>query len=385
MYSNFLDIQKSKNLKQMKQIFRSAVLASLVIAMSCSKDDNTANEEQMDEVAEQLENKPLEANEVSNDLVIQGGTKTDGVPPTPNEAISLDLSAAGKTAFLNEGFDIPLSSDGTIVGAYLQIKANDGTVADSYFDVNIASNVSGKRVVRDLKNLKDRSEVSAKVDEVNLDVDFGAGIEPGTFCYVICVYDADGNISAPEEVCVTVESWGGNSATVGNWEYTKEEVTQQGETSIQEVGEPDCYDNTVYCMDQSQFEVSVCYVQEYGKLELKSDGTFNLDFKGQDDNFDYEASATQCEAVFGEAFAYRLQAGGNWAYVDDESRLTLVAYSFTTEELGESDSENLASGDGDLIFDGKVEVNGDSFVIIEEDDYDGDGVIDEVYKYYFEK
>jgi hypothetical protein len=44
----------------------------------------------------------------------------------------LDLANSGKTALLDEGFDVSLNSDAEITGAYIQVKSKDGTVSDSY-------------------------------------------------------------------------------------------------------------------------------------------------------------------------------------------------------------------------------------------------------------
>ncbi len=295
----------------MKIIFRTAALAALVVAASCGKDKVDAIAEQLEEQAEQLENTPLEANAVTDNVVIPGGSKKEGVPPTPNNAISLDVSAAGKTAFLNEGFEIPIKSDGDIVGAYLQFKSKDGILGEGYHDIDIASNTTAAKTTANKNSIRSKIKkgtlrTTSKVDDVNLDIDFNAKIEPGTFCYVICVYDGEGNISAPSEVCVTVESWGGSSAVVGKWSLVKEEYSEEGESKVFNVGDPDCDEWTASCPEnQGEFEISVCYTQEYGSLELKSDGSFAIDFKGMDGNYDYEASQLACEAIYKDPTVYR--------------------------------------------------------------------------------
>ncbi len=368
----------------MKIIFRSALVAALLIATSCGKDDDGGNSSQLEEQAEQLEQTPLEANTVADNVLIEGGSKMEGMPPTPNGAISLDISKAGETAFLNEGFNIPLSSDGDIVGAYLQFKSNDGTVADSYYDIDISSDFSFKKAAKRSIFKKNIDQLVAKVDEANVDVDFNAQIEPGTFCYVICVYDQEGNISNPSEVCVTVESWGGSDAVVGKWELVKEEYTYEGETNVYNLGDPDCDEWTSSCENGEEVEMSVCYTQEYGILELKSDGSFVIDFKGSDQNYDEEAF-NQCELAYTDDTVFRYQSNGNWAYVSSEDRLTLVEYSYSIDEDGETETGTAENGDADLVYDGTAQINGNSFILIEVDDYDGDGVTDNTYKYYFEK
>lgn len=368
----------------MKTIFRTIAVAALVITASCGKDKVEAIIEEFDEQTEQLEQTPLEANTVSDNVLIAGATKEEGAPPTPNEAISLDTSNSGGTAFLNEGFEISLNSDSDIVGAYLQFKSNDGTLADGYHDINIASNISGKKFIGKSKNKKDAFSRTAKIDNTNLDIDFNAQIEPGTFCYAICVYDGQGNISAPSEVCVTVESWGGSAAVVGKWSFVKEEITENGETEVFSLGDPDCDEWTALCNNGQELEMSVCYTQEYGILELKSDGSFVIDFKGVDQNYD-DAAFGECELVYTDDTVYRYQSAGNWAFVADEMRLTLVEYSYTTEEDGTTETENVEEGNAELIYDGVAQVSGNSFVLIEEDNGIGDGTNDYTYKFYFEK
>ncbi len=370
----------------MKKSITTALIAGAIIMASCSKDDKETDGGISDDAVEQLENTPLQADEVSDNMIILGATKNDGAPPTPNDGISLDLSGAENTAFLSEGFNIPLSSNGSLVGAYLQIKTNDGELADSYFDIDITANQAGKSSVSSiLKSWKEKRGLTKKEDEVVLDVDFEAAIEPGTFCYVLCVYDGEGNISNPQEVCVTVESWGGNSAAAGKWNYVKEEITRQGETEVYRVDEPDCYEFSDFCANQEEYQASECYTLDYGILEINADGTFSLDFKGEDENLNYEASYEQCEAVYDAKTIYRVQTSGYWAYVDAENRLTLVGYDFSIEEQGSSESETLGNGEGELVYDGTAIFDGNMLSIVEEEDDDDDGISDSRYEYFFEK
>lgn len=371
----------------MKTFFKSAVLAFLLVLSSCGTDDASLSNEEINEQAEQLESTPLEANQVSNNVNIKGGTKEEGMPPTPNEAISLEVSNAGTTAFLGEGFEVSLNSDADILGVYIQFKAKDGSVADSYYDVNIDVNSSNKqgKPVRALKTKQHTlNSLSNKADDVILDVDFGSQILPGEFCYVLCVYDIQGNISAPQEVCATVESWGGYSEMAGTWRLVKEEETYDGETSISYVGIENCETETYECSNGIAYEASECYTPEYGTVIVNSDGTYTADFKGVDRVLAYEASAQNCEAVY-EDQVYRHQSEGNWAYVAEEGRLTIVEYMYSNEENGEVESVTLEPGDAELIIDGNIVISGDSFFITESEDYNGDGIIDEVNKYYFEK
>ncbi|WP_396591025.1 hypothetical protein [Allomuricauda sp. R78024] len=361
-------------------------LALVVTLAACSKDSESDND-QNDQAIEELENTPLQANEVANNVVIQGGTKNDGTPPTPNEAISLDVSASSKTALLGEGFEVSIDSDAAITGAYLQFKANDGTMADSYYDIDINANSSSAKSLKRFmgKNGKNVSLITAKEDDDTLDVDFNSNIEPGTFCYVICVYDADGNISAPQEVCVTVESWGGNGNLVAEWNLTKEEYPgEEGGIDIDLAGVSECDTNTATCSNEMTLEFEECYLVEFGSITFKEDGTYEYEYKGGEDYLDYNTSIESCEASYIE-YVYHYTSFGNWAYVADEKRLTIVEYSYNDAGTDGEGEQTYQPGDGELLYDGFIELDGNSLIITESFDDDGDGIFEEVFKAYFEK
>ncbi|SHG76218.1 hypothetical protein [Flagellimonas flava] len=360
----------------MNNNLKTLTLATLVLLASCSKDESSSPNTDNDQAIEALEQTPLEIDVVSDNVVIAGGQKETGTPPTPNEAISLDVSKASKTALLGEGFEVPLSSDGVITGAYIQFKSNDGTVSDTYYDIDLAANSSNKATGK-----KGRfSSRTAKEDtEVELDVDFNTNIEPGTFCYVICVYDAEGNISAPEEVCVTVESWGGNSAISGSWNIKKYEDTYDGETTIEIIGEKNCDEYSTYCiLDESYKSVTECETLDAAVLILNEDGSYVAESSGVDEFLDNAVFEETCDVTYKE-YDYSYRGEGNWAYVADTKRLTIVEYKYTETYKEETDTEVLDAGEGELVFDGIIELDGNSMIINE--DF-GQG---ETYIVYFEK
>ena len=351
----------------MKNLFISGALALLVLA-SCSKEENDAAELEIEQQAEALEDTPLDVNTVSENVSIKGGVKNTGTPPTPNEAISLDLSEDNKNALLGEGFDVSFTSDASIVGAYVQFKANDGTVSDSYYDVNLIENNTYDKASKKTKSLKSGkiNTQASKDGESTIDIDFGSKIEPGTFCYVLCVYDAQGNISAPSDVCVTVESWGGNSDLVASWSLEKSGSTYNGTTETELIGEEDCYEYTQYCSLEDTYKtVKECDTFEYAKLLLNADGTYIVDSKGNDTVIDDDLFDTTCEVKY-QTFEYSYKGEGNWAYNSDTKRLTIVEYKYTDTYLGESTVEILEAGDGELVFDGIIDLEGNSLIIREE-------------------
>ncbi len=362
----------------MKIILRSAVMAALLIVAACGKDEANNIAEELEQQAEEFESRPLEANVVSDNVVIKGATKENGEPPTPNGAISLDVSNTTKTALLGEGFNISIDSDANVTGAYIRFKENDGDVSDSYYDVNVASNYSGKKAIKSDSKKHNKSSKSKEDSDVTLDVDFDANIEPGTFCYEICVYDAEGNISNPQEVCVTVESWGGNKDVVAKWSMSKIEDFYGMEIYTDVIGEKDCDDYQEYCSQTGMYvEVTECETYEYTYLNLNADGTFYIDQKGEDETLDEEAFEESCEPKYLK-YDYRYESEGNWAYVAETKRLTLVEYKYKELFEGETEEDVNEAGQGELIFDGKAELDGNSLIIIET-------FGDETAKYYFTK
>ena len=371
----------------MKHNFKFLALAILIVIASCSKDETSSSPNENDQAIETLEKTPLAANDVADNVVISGSIKNEGTPPTPNEAISLDISNSSGTAFLNEGFEVSLNSDADIAGAYLQFKSNDGEVSDSFYDIDINANAFGKEGVKISKISEHLSKRTSKNDDKEtLDVDFTEQLEPGTFCYLICVYDADGNISAPEELCVTVEAWGGFGDLVGEWNYVRQEITFEGETEVFEFDDPDCDVWTIDCQNnQGTVEVSSCFGVFDAVLELKENGNYVFQVEGDIQIVDLENSSSQCELVLEEDENYIIRDEGNWAYVLDEQRLTLVSYSSTEISGDQEYTDTYEPGEGFVLYDGNAELDGNSFILTESEDYDGDGVVDTIVKFYFEK
>ena len=334
----------------MKNNLKLAVLAAVVLLASCSTEEATVTNTENDQMAEVLENTPLQANTVSDNVVINDGTKNEGMPPTPNEVIALDVSSSSKTALLGEGFDINLNTDANITGAYLQFKSNDGTVADSYYDIDLGANVSNAKFTGDHKLTKIHPLAAVRTDEdTTVDVDFNTVIEPGTFCYEVCVYDADGNISAPQEVCITVESWGGNAEIVGTWNVVRDENTfgDLNEVFIQLTGEEECDREMVFeCESGETFtEASPCYTTIKGELLFNEDGTFQYEYLDTEKNLDFNASFESCNAVFNET-EFSGKYTGNWAYVNDEDKFILIVYSGEYVEQGETQNMVNETGEG---------------------------------------
>ncbi|MGI9546731.1 MAG: hypothetical protein ACR2MM_05815 [Flavobacteriaceae bacterium] len=361
------------------------IAALLGIFFSCASDD-VDNDTITTEEAEQLESVQLEADEVSSNVIISGANKLQGNPPSPNGAISLDVSNSTSTAFLGEGFDITLSSDGNPVGAYIQFRSNDGIAAQEYFDVNIAANSAGKGInATFLNRLQSKSGTFlAKNEDTTINVDFGLEIPPGQFCYEICVYDEQGNISEPQEVCVTVESWGGKDDMDGNWVMVREERSEDGQNIVFETGQEACYSYTFECANGQVIEADECYNRISGEVRINGDGSYRAVFNGTERWLDEGASYENCLATYIEE-TFEDISEGQWAFVNSNNRLTIVEYYFKGMVNGDLDEEyTLETGDARLVLDGTIVLDGNSFVITESRDEDGDGV-EEVNIYFFDR
>ena len=378
----------------MKNFVKTTMLAFLLVFSSCVKDDNDSAGEDSDKLAEKLESTPLEANLVSDNVKIKGGTKKDGDIPTPQGNISLDLSNSGKVALLNEGFELKLSSNRDITGVYLQFKGKDDTVASSYYDINLSENGTSSKSEKATR-LKKANSMFSKTSEITtseisetitLDIDFGNKITPGTFCYSICVYDEEGNISKPEEVCATVESWGGNSAIVGTWDLVKSVYTEDEVTKTISVGEKYIYEeDSITCENREEISYSEYFIIKKFTLVMAADGTYNIVLNVEGRGLDDDASIKNCSAVYKTSFG-TVRNEGNWAYVVADKHLTLVIYKILEEDSKEGivESETYPPGEGKLVYDGRtIELDGNSLVISGEDDYGDYGI--EYVKIYFKR
>lgn len=322
-------------------------MATLLVTASCGKDSADDTAQQQEQEAELLEKTPLEANTVSDNLVIAGGTKMEGIPPAPSGTLSFDASGSSKSAFLVEGFDVSINSDSPIIGAYIQIKAEDGTSANSYYDVNIDTNSSDNKSSKIISKRNSKSALAKKENDLSLDVDFTSEIKPGKFCYEVCVYDAVGNISSPEEICVTVESWGGSSKLVGVWNLFEEVAIFGGVSETTLVGEEDCSgEEVIECTNESTFTANYsCYLTHGSSFTFNSDGTFEYTSSDTSKEMKFNESKESCEAIYDEYDRSELSKG-KWAYVQDTNDLILIMFSDVYTYNGETETENYEPGEG---------------------------------------
>lgn len=349
----------------MKQIKPFILGLLLTVIFACSEDSENTEVMNDDDTINQLEETPLDENVVIDNLSILGASKKSG-SPTPNGAISFGLDNPTSTAFLKSGFSIDFKeTSDAFIGAYLQIKSVDGKLADGYWDIG---SITAKQSKVKAKTGKQAFLGKISVTGGSVTVNFLDAIKPGKFCYAICVYDAAGNISLPSEVCVEVESWGGNSTLNGNWGFVSEEDIENGVSDgVLKVGEEYCEESSFYCTNVTPSkEVIYEYCDKITTLDLSfnMDGSYVLNEIYEYSDIDYEASQINCVAVgINETSYYKSE--GKWAYDEEEEVLTLIEFYYD-----EDDGESETIPNGEVLFQGPTFVNNGVLTIRDIENYE---------------
>lgn len=339
-----------KKLKFIPLLFLSLLL------INCSKDDDSSSEQDQQEVNEQ-ENVVLDANQVANGIIINGAAKISGNAPQPNGNISLSLNNSS-SALLSEGYAIDFQSPNDIAGAYLVISDVDGNVASNYYDVPASAFGFTNDIDVDKKPF---SIGHKKGGGLSINVGFDDSIPVGRFCYAICVYDDNGNISAPQAVCITIESWGGNSNLVGNWQLSRYIESYNNMNVDVGLNEEYCFDETLYCDNGSMLNYDYCSVWEGFSITLNENGTYTLYYKIRDNEVIYNAASCSI-TEYVDAF-YEYTSNGFWAYNDTSQKLVFAEYAYLENENGTIYEENFGVGNAEIIFDDSITINGNTFTI----------------------
>jgi len=258
------------------------------------------------------------------------------------------------------------------------VKSNEGSTVPDYFDIPYSLNRKPKNTSHAL------SKASKKIDDddVEIDIDFNENITPGKFCYIICIYDTTGNISEPIEVCVEVESWGGNPNLTGTWNFTKR--VRDGVTEFS-IGGGECDSASIICEDDTELEIENAYCDVLTSLPItfNADGTYTSLETGTYTRYDYNLSIESCTVVLEEEQDETYTSKGNWAYDEEEQKLTLVEFEYAEgegDETYEGTEEN-----GYVLFDGKATITNSSLIV--ELDYESDEIEGTTYlaEFHFEK
>jgi hypothetical protein len=355
-------------MKKINRIFLSALFTGLVLA-SCSKDDDPTVDGPSTQ--ETLEARVIPTSVVIGGVEISGATKKAGAPPASNSNFTFQLEKEEQEALLNYGFEVRFTSETEITGAYISFEDANGNKGDTYFDVSVDSYSNGRIGQKNKLNGKLSNARNARIATYDSEIGiyFGNTIAPGNFCYEICVYDAQGNISQPQKVCVTVEAWGGNPAIVGEWILDREESTDgDGKTSV-------------YCTNGDMIEVEYQIEEKDAfMLNFGADGSYYEIYDNIAKELDYSATEESCSAMYGETEHEKEKYSGNWAY--NSKSKTISAVIFKYEDLLDA-SNNETSDEGELWYeDIKAEIIGGELVLTVV--YTGDETpVTE--KYYFKK
>jgi hypothetical protein len=306
----------------------------------------------------------LDANVVSDGIVVEGATKVTSGLPSANGAIAFELQDTG-SALINEGFRIPYTVANTldIAGAYLQISSTDGTAANAYFDIPSSAFDRSSTAPSLLNTTKQRAQ---RMDfEQSIDIGFDLSVPAGQFCYTICLYDAVGNVTLPQEVCLTIENFGGNTDFVGVWNMTNITEIDDDGTVSGGIGDDICFTDTITCNNGNTIEAPYCDNYSLFRFTINADGTYLLEEEATFTDYDFDATITSCSLVNEPLANYTYVSSGNWAYNQTAGRLITVEYEYTETTNGEVFSGSNPAGQGDIFFDTPATISGNSFTLSE--------------------
>lgn len=312
--------------------------------MSCDANESIKAEVKSDETS-------ILANEVFDNLIINSAEKIEGKIPVASEDISFKVINPEKFAFLNEGFDIELEFEpNKVAGAYVQIKANDGTFANSFYKIDL-------------------SKVSLdKNKKLKLDIDFKSAMSVGTFCYVITLYSPNGGVSESVAICVTIKNWGGNDSLLGVWEYTKTENVTAGASGFSDVvGVNECIPQKIKLHTDELKEFEICEIIESSIVEFKADGTYEWKVSGKKDYFSLLKSLNENIPSFdAKSSPYSYVLKGNWSYIKSEGRLVMYEYNTEKEDLGKVVTNSIVAGEALYFANGIAEIATNNFTLTQD-------------------
>ena len=332
--------------------------------LSCNDDDTNDLDSEMalEQAQNASEDREIPIAELEANIEIPGAIKKTGAAPAPTGTLDFQITTEDQEGFLGSGFDITFSSANVIAGAYIQLLDVNGNKVDGYFDIPASKfDLNGRRRSGPLKN----SSLGRIKEEGDLliDVNFEEAIKPGRFCYEICIYDDQNNISRIEQICVEIEAWGGNASIVGEWIFDRREP--DNESAIP----------PVYC-DNGDTLTNVpneIILQDIEIFVLNADGSYYEEYTYEDQDLDYDQSKATCTAVYEDAELERERYNGFWAFNETDKTLTVIDFEFV--DLLNPDQGELFE-DGDIYLEGVlVEVINNELVIT-----DPDGNEKEIYK-----
>ncbi len=418
------------------KILKISLFSLGLLFFSCKNDDSISGPSDAEVAATEQQN--LEVNSVLGATKFNKDSQVYSVEsisaaeiPATTDEIVVVLPTETQTAFQQNGLELKIGGTQQFDGVYIRVKDANGNLSDEVLKVELNGNNSNRiSKVKQNRFLSNGVAHNAKqpflakannvnktvvdelpsdaVEETTLNIDF-EGLEPGKFCYAICVYvnNADGNggqwVSQPGDVCVQVEAWGGNSSIAGNWELEKVEATYFTDVCIknsdktytctnegEERKEDESWENNVeieeeksFCGDSDKKYISKELVK-ISKFELRTDGTFYMEWNGYNDTTYNDAASDENTTVcFDEPtrITYNYKFFGNWAYNNIEKELTIVWFRAEgTSSDGDDDLE--IDTEGDLWIDAaKVTLNGNSMSLEEIYEEEFNNFVDRKTKY----
>lgn len=361
----------------MKALKLISIAFTLLLAISCSKDDEGTNSSAVNNNANEEQNISLEI--LDQGLSIMGAKKINEALPVPNGNSSFEVDNS-QSAFINAGFEFEVKVPLNYAGSYIQFQSTDGRQkSSSYFDVPANSGFSFKKIKkRGLKFISQEVSTSELNATREVRVDFNEIVPPGKFCYTICVYDTEGNISLPQTVCVEVEAWGGNNEIVGNWKLEKYEQIENGVKrnfddnlgfcqSIFANGETEekCANGNTF-----RYKGEECYKINFLNFSINSNGNHSINSEFNNRYINFSETRNQCKEVF-EFEVFKNDSSGKWAYDEEEKKLTFIT--FFEDILVTSDGETTIEGEEEVSDFGfeleLVSVSSNSLIVQTEDIY----------------
>lgn len=345
-------------------------MLSVISFTSCKDDDSSSldgssflsENEIIANSQNETEDTKIPVASLSSGISIEDASKVTGTAPTPNNQVDFNLNSDITEAFQETGLKIQFSSDDSISGAYIQFKDTDGNATDTYFNVPLSSfnstYLKSEKIAKTRKfNLSKETKNTVKSSKAAEDftnevqIDFNETIPAGEFCYDICLYDSNNNISQIQTVCVTVEAWGGNAAIVGEWIFDKREGDIFEDTATIE-----CSNGELLITNYTQ-EIKNIYT-----LVLNSDGTYYETYDEETNSLDQFASRNTCSAIYSDEISFEKEKySGNWAFNEDNQTLTAVDFKY--EDLINLDNHQEYE-DGRLYFEGiSAEIISDQLVL----------------------
>ncbi|CAL2101797.1 conserved protein of unknown function [Tenacibaculum sp. 190130A14a] len=351
--------------KQTLRLIAMFFATTFIVSCSSNSESGSIGDEKLAAEQNASEENIIPVASLENGLLINGATKKTGTPPAPNSNIDFTIGTDNGTGFQKSGIKIKFSATDDVKGAYIRFKDVDGNATTSYFDVPATS--FGYRGTTKIKKEVLFHATEKSTENRAITVNFKDVIPPGKFCYDICIYDSANNVSQIETVCVTIESWGGNAAMVGNWSLDRIENTEDLE-EIECTGGGKVsfyYENEIISRDVV--------------LSFKDNGAYNDEVKTVSKHLNYSETVNTCSLVYEPEEREEFARTGNWAFNEEEKELTIVMFKYD-DLIDAQNSEEYEFGDS--VFSGITlkEITG-STMILEEEIGSGDKKI----TYYFKR